>query len=31
VATSGNVTDEAWKRYIEEQKPPKPDTDFNVV
>jgi putative transposase len=24
VATSGNVTDEVWKRYIEEQKPPEP-------
>lgn len=31
VATSGNVTDEVWKRYIEEQKPPTPDDDFNVV
>ena len=31
VATSGNVTDEVWKRYIEEQKPPAPDDDFNVV
>jgi len=31
VVTSGNVTDEAWKRYIEEQKPPAPDGDFNVV
>ncbi len=31
VATSGNVTDEVWKRYIEEQKPPVPDYDFNVV
>ena len=31
VATSGNVTDEVWKRYIEEQKPPSPDDDFNVV
>ena len=31
VATSGNVTDEVWKRYIEEQKPPEPDDDFNVV
>ena len=30
-ATSGNVTDEVWKRYIEEQKPPTPDDDFNVV
>jgi len=31
VATSGNLTDEVWKRYIEEQKPPEPDDDFNVV
>ena len=31
VATSGNVTDEVWKRYIEEQKPPEPDDDFKVV
>jgi putative transposase len=31
VATSGNVTDDVWKRYIEEQKPPEPDDDFNVV
>ena len=31
VATSGNVTDEVWKRYVEEQKPPAPDDDFNVV
>jgi putative transposase len=31
VASSGNVTDEVWKRYIEEQKPPAPDDDFNVV
>ncbi len=31
VSTSGNVTDEDWKKYIEEQKPPEPDDDFNVV
>ena len=31
VATSGNVTDEVWKRYIEEQKPPSPDDDFDMV
>lgn len=30
-ATRGNVTDEVWKRYIEEQQPPTPDDDFNVV
>jgi len=31
VATSGNVTEEVWKRYIEEQKLPEPDDDFKVV
>jgi putative transposase len=31
VATSRNVTDEVWKRYMEEQKPPEPDDDFKVV
>src|SRR5699024_8231958 len=31
VATSGNVTDEMWKKYIEEQTPPEPDDDFRVV
>ena len=31
MATSGNVTDEAWGRYIEEQKPPEPDDDFKKV
>src|ERR1700752_2794646 len=25
VATSGNVTDEVWKKYIEDQKPEEPD------
>jgi hypothetical protein len=25
------ATDEVWKRYIEEQKPPEPDDAFNVV
>ena len=30
-ATSGNVTDEVWKRYIREQKPPEPDDDINVM
>jgi len=29
--TSGNVTDEMWKEYIKNQKPPEPDDDFNVV
>jgi putative transposase len=31
VATSGDVTDEVWNRYIEQQKPPEPDDDFKVV
>jgi putative transposase len=31
VATSGNVTDEVWKKYIEDQKPEPPDDNFKVV
>ena len=31
VATSGNVTDEVWKKYIEQQKPEEPDDNFKVV
>lgn len=31
VATSGNVTDEVWKQYIEDQKPEQPDDNFKVV
>ena len=31
VVTSGNVTDEVWKEYIENQKPPEPDDNFEVV
>ena len=31
VVTSGNVTDEVWKEYIENQKPPEPDDSFEVV
>ena len=31
VASSGNVTDEIWKEYIEKQTPPEPDDDFHVV
>ena len=31
VCSSGNVTDEMWKEYIKNQKPPEPDDDFNVV
>ena len=31
VNSSGNVTDEVWKEYIENQKPPDPDDDFEVV
>ena len=29
--SSGNVTDEVWKDYIKNQKPPEPDDDFDVV
>jgi putative transposase len=29
--TSGNVTDEMWKKYIEEQRPEVPDDHFKVV
>ena len=31
VATSGNVTDEVWKKYIEQQTPELPDDHFKVV
>ncbi|WP_297505576.1 IS200/IS605 family transposase [Ferrovum sp.] len=31
VASSGNVTDEVWKKYIEDQKPEEPDDGFKVV
>ena len=31
VVSSGNVTDEMWKEYIQNQKPPEPDDDFEVV
>jgi len=31
VVTSGNVTDEVWKEYIRNKKPPEPDDDFEVV
>ena len=31
VASSGNVTDEVWKKYIEDQKPEEPDDNFKVV
>jgi len=31
VASSGNVTDEVWKKYIEAQKPEPPDDHFKVV
>ena len=30
VASSGNVTDEVWKEYIKNQKPPAPDDNFTV-
>jgi len=28
VASSGNVTDEVWMKYIEDQKPEEPDDNF---
>ncbi|MGC1579648.1 MAG: transposase [Beijerinckiaceae bacterium] len=31
VASSDNVTDEVWMKYIEDQKPPEPDDPFKVV
>jgi putative transposase len=31
VASSGNVTDEVWMKYIEDQKPEEPDDNFKVV
>jgi hypothetical protein len=31
LATSGNVADEARRKYIENQKPEDPDDHFNVV
>jgi putative transposase len=31
VASSGNVTDEVWQKYIEDQKPEEPDDNFHVV
>ena len=31
VASSGNVTDEIWKKDIEDQKPDEPDDDFRVL
>jgi putative transposase len=31
VASSGNVTDEVWKAYIENQKPNEPYGDFSVL
>lgn len=31
VASSGNVTDEVWQRYIEDQKPEEPEDHFGVV
>jgi hypothetical protein len=30
-SSSGNVTDEVWKKYIEDQKPETPDDSFKVV
>jgi putative transposase len=31
VASSGNVTDDVWKAYIENQQPEEPDDNFKVV
>ena len=31
VCTSGNITDEMWQKYIEEQKPNEPDDKFKVL
>jgi putative transposase len=31
VASSGNVTDDVWKKYIEDQQPQEPDDDFRVL
>ena len=31
VASSGKVTDEVWKEYIEDQNPEEPDDDFRVL
>ena len=31
VVSSGNVTDDMWQRYIEDQKPETPDDHFKVV
>ena len=31
VVTSGNVTKLVWKEYIETEKPPEPDDNFQVV
>jgi putative transposase len=30
-SSSGNLTDEVWKKYIEDQKPEEPDDNFNIV
>ena len=31
VASSGNVTDEVWQKYIENQVPEEPDDSFKIV
>ena len=31
VCSSGNVTDDMWEEYIQNQKPPEPDDDFRVI
>ena len=31
VGSSGNVTDEVWKEYIKNEKPPESDDEFQVT
>jgi putative transposase len=31
VASGGNVTDEVWKKYIEDQEPELPDDNFKII
>jgi putative transposase len=31
VASSEDVTDEVWKKYIEDQKPEEPDDNVKVI
>ena len=30
-ASTGNVTDEVWQKYIEDQRPDEPDDNFKIV